>query len=209
MLSYLKGSVVGVQKIANGRVILTVEVNQIGYDLQIPPRMVHSLPAVGESIQVFTHLQVREDQWLLYGFGSAAERDLYRQLVSVSGIGTQLAIALLDTLGISDLVQAIVTGNSKVLIQTPGVGKKTAERIALELRTKLAEWHQRSGLGTTDTAGVKPALQEDVEMTLLALGYTPTEVMGALTSLSQDANLSADPDADEWIRRAIAFLSAN
>lgn len=209
MLSYLKGTAIGIQKIANGRVILTVEVNQIGYDLQIPPRMVQQLPAIGEQIQVFTHLQVREDQWILYGFGSAAERDLYRQLVSVSGIGSQLAIALLDTLGISDLVQAIVTGNTKVLIQTPGVGKKIAERIAFELRSKLAEWHQGSGLGTTPTAGLKPALQEDVEMTLLALGYTPTEVMQALTTLSQDPSLSADTDADEWIRRAIALLSSS
>ncbi len=207
MLSYLKGTLVGVQKIANGRVILTVEVNNIGYDLQIPPRMMQQLPTIGQSIQVFTHLQVREDQWILYGFGSLAERDLYRQLISVSGIGSQLAIALLDTLGIADLVQAIVTGNMKVLIQTPGVGKKTAERIALELRTKLAEWHQRSGLSTTATPGLNPALQEDIEMTLLALGYTPSEVMATLTSLSQNTDLSADTDADEWIRQAIALLS--
>lgn len=207
MLSYLKGTLVGVQKIANGRVILTVEVNNIGYDLQIPPRMMPQLPTIGQSIQVFTHLQVREDQWILYGFASLAERDLYRQLISVSGIGSQLAIALLDTLGITELVQAIVTGNMKVLIQTPGVGKKTAERIALELRTKLAEWHQRSGLSTTATPGLNPALQEDIEMTLLALGYTPSEVMATLTSLSQNTGLSADTDADEWIRQAIALLS--
>jgi Holliday junction DNA helicase RuvA len=207
MFSYLKGTLVGVQKIANGRVILTVEVNNIGYDLQIPPRMMQQLPAIGQSIQVFTHLQVREDQWILYGFASLAERDLYRQLISVSGIGSQLAIALLDTLGITELVQAIVTGNTKVLIQTPGVGKKTAERIALELKTKLAEWHQRSGLSTTATPGLNPALQEDIEMTLLALGYTPSEVMATLTSLSQNTDLSADTDADEWIRQAIALLS--
>ncbi len=207
MLSYLKGTLVGVQKIPNGRVILTVEVNNIGYDLQIPPRMMQELPAIGQSIQVFTHLQVREDQWVLYGFASLAERDLYRQLISVSGIGSQLAIALLDTLGITELVQAIVTGNVEVLIQTPGVGKKTAERIALELRSKLAEWHQRAGLSTTATPGLNPALQEDIEMTLLALGYTPSEVMATLTSLSQNTGLSADTDADEWIRQAIALLS--
>jgi Holliday junction DNA helicase RuvA len=207
MLSYLKGTLVGGQKIANGRVILTVEVNNIGYDLQIPPRMMQQLPAIGQSIQVFTHLQVREDQWILYGFASLAERDLYRQLISVSGIGSQLAIALLDTLGITELVQAIVTGNTKVLIQTPGVGKKTAERIALELRTKLAEWHQRSGLAIAATPGLNPALQEDIEMTLLALGYTPSEVMATLTRLSQNPGLSADTDADEWIRQAIALLS--
>lgn len=207
MLSYLKGTLVGVQKIPPGRVILTLEVNHIGYDLQIPPRMMQQLPTIGESIQVFTHLQVREDQWVLYGFASLAERDLYRQLISVSGIGSQLAIALLDTLGITELVQAIVTGNTKVLTQTPGVGKKTAERIALELKTKLAEWHQRSGLSTTATPGLNPALQEDIEMTLLALGYTPSEVMATLTSLSQDPKLSGNTDADEWIRKAIALLS--
>ena len=124
MINYLKGKAVEVVRSTTNRVMLILEVNQIGYEVQIPSRLARQL-ATGESeLQIFTHLQVREDQQILYGFASAAERDLFRQLISVSGIGTQLAIALIDTLGLTDLVQAIVTTNLRALGKTPGVGKK-------------------------------------------------------------------------------------
>jgi Holliday junction DNA helicase RuvA len=165
------------------------------------------LPPSGEVAQIFTHQQVKEDQIVLYGFGSAAERDLFRQLTSVSGVGAQLAIALLDTLGLQDLVQAIVGGNTRILAKTPGVGTKTAERLALELKSKLSEWRQQAGLTTSVAAGVPPAIQEEVEMILLAMGYTGAEVLQALQTLSQDSTLSAKSDADDWIREAIAYLS--
>lgn len=206
MIGYLKGTVAGLQK-GSGRIVLTLEVNQIGYDLQIVPRLVQQLPALGEETQIFTHLQVREDQMVLFGFASVAERDLFRQLVSVSGIGPQLAVALLDTLGLQDLVQAIVAGNTRMLARTPGVGSKTAERIALELKTKLAEWRQQAGLTTAPAAGPTPAIQEDVEMTLLALGYTNNEIMEALQAVGQSTGLSKSADAEAWIRQAIAWLS--
>ena len=121
MIGYLKGAVVGVQTRTN-RTTLTLEVNQVGYDLQVPTRLKQQLPPVGDSLQVFTHLQVREDQQILYGFATAAERDLFRQLIAVSGIGPQLALALIDTLGLQELVQAIVSSNTRRLTQTPGVG---------------------------------------------------------------------------------------
>ncbi|HIK10389.1 MAG TPA: Holliday junction branch migration protein RuvA [Oscillatoriaceae cyanobacterium M33_DOE_052] len=205
MLSYLKGTMVGVQRQGN-RTLLILEVNQVGCEVQIPSRLVAELPEVGEPVQVFAHLQVREDQWVVYGFASSAARDLFRQLISVSGIGAQLAIALLDTLALPDLVQAIVTSNHQVLAKTPGVGKKTAERIALELRTKLAQWQERA---FTPTPGIPPQLQEDIEMTLFALGYNAQEVMNALAAVGRDPNLSPDTDAGEWIKRAIAWLSHN
>ncbi|WP_143438046.1 Holliday junction branch migration protein RuvA, partial [Hydrocoleum sp. CS-953] len=186
MINYLKGKVADVHKGSGLRVTLILEVNQIGYELQILPRLTQSLQP-GEDVQVFTHQQVREDQIVLYGFGNSAERDLFRQLVSVSGIGAQLAIALLDTLELPDLVQAIVGGNTRVLAKTPGVGAKTAERIALELKSKLAEWRQDAGLTTSVPVGVMPAIQEEVEMTLLALGYTGQEVIQALQAVSKDA----------------------
>lgn len=145
MISYLKGTVAGIHRVTGNRVTLILEVNQIGCELQIPPRMERELP-VGSSVQVFTHLQVREEQPVLYGFASAAERDLFRHLVSVSGVGAQLAISLLDTLGLQDLVGAIVTGNTRMLAKTRGVGSKTAERIALELKSKLAQWRNEVGL---------------------------------------------------------------
>jgi holliday junction DNA helicase RuvA len=207
MIGYLKGTVAGIQKLSSSRVILTLDVNQVGYDLQIAPRLVPQLPTVGEPLQVFTHLQVREDQWTLFGFDSIAERDLFRQLVSVSGIGPQLALALLDKLGLQDLVQAIVSGNTRALSRTPGVGAKTAERIALELKTKLAEWRQQSGLSSLPSAGPTAEIQEDVELTLLALGYTSDEIMQALQAVGQNSSLAKNAEPEAWIRQAIAWLS--
>lgn len=208
MISYLKGTVAGIQKSSGNRVILTLEVNSCGYDLQIPARLAAVLPATGESVQVFTHLQIKEEQPVLYGFGSLAERDLFRQLISVSGIGAALGIALLDTLELPDLVQAIISGNTQLLIQAPGVGGKTAERISLELRTKLAGWRNLTGLAATASAvPLSQAVLEDVQMTLLALGYSPKEVTQALQAVSQNAGLSKNANAEDWIRQAIGWLS--
>jgi len=209
MISYLKGTVASIQKSTGNRVTVILDVNQIGYELQIPRRLSQELQAASkEIVQIFTHLQIREDQQVLYGFASAAERDLFRQLIGVSGIGAQLAIALIDTLGLPNLVQAIVTGNIRTLAKTPGVGNKTAERIALELKTKLAEWRQLAGVTTpASSKGPSSAILEDVEMTLLALGYENSEIAQALEAISEDALVAKSTNAEEWIRSAIAWLS--
>jgi Holliday junction DNA helicase RuvA len=207
MLNFLTGKIIGIYKQTPLRVMLVLEVNQIGYEVQIVPRIISQLPVIGETVQVFTHLQFREDQMVLYGFLSLAERDLFRQLISVSGIGTQLAIALLDTLGLQDLVQAIVSENTRILVQTPGVGKKTAERITLELKTKLSQWRQQIGLMTAATPGLTAEIQEDIEMTLLALGYSASEVMEVLTAISQEDQKASQKTADEWIEKAITWLT--
>lgn len=207
MISYLKGMIATIQKPTPGRVILTLEVNQVGYDLQITPRLLQQLPAIGESVQIFTHQQTRDDQMVLFGFGSLAERDLFRQLTGVSGVGPQIAMALLDGMSLQDVVQAIVTGNTRLLSRTPGIGAKTAERIALELKSKLAEWRVQSGLSTTPEAGPAGTVQEEVEMTLIALGYTNSEIIQALRGVGQKTALAKNADAEEWIREAIAWLS--
>lgn len=209
MISYLKGQVTDVNKNSNNRFILLLEVGGIGYELQVPARLSRQISVNStDEIQIFTHLQIREDQQVLYGFASAAERDLFRQLISVSGIGTQLAIALIDTFELSELVQAIVTGNIHLLIKTPGVGKKTAERISLELKTKLSQWRNVAGI-TTSTREAMPnlAILEDVELTLLALGYTNEEIDSVISILSKDQLLMKNPTVEEWIRSAIAWLS--
>lgn len=209
MINYLKGQVTQINKTANNRLILILEVNQIGYEIQIPSRLARQLSIEGEqTVQIFTHLQVREDQQLLYGFASVAERDLFRQLIGVTGIGSQLALALIDTLGLEDLVQAIITGNTRTLTKTPGVGQKTAERIALELKTKLAQWRQTAGVSLSASASLPNGeILSDLELTLLALGYTNEEIMGAITAISQDNQLLKNPNVEEWIKRAIAWLS--
>ncbi|NJK37234.1 MAG: Holliday junction branch migration protein RuvA [Oscillatoriales cyanobacterium RM1_1_9] len=208
MIGYLQGKIIEIQR-SGSRVILVLDVNSIGYEVQIIPRIVRELPEFGETIRVSTHLQIREDQMALYGFLSAAERDLFRQLISVSGIGTQLAISLLDTLGLQNLVQAIVSGNTRILSKTPGVGTKTAERISLELKAKLVEWRRQAGLAKTSTARLTPEIQEEVEMTLLALGYTGSEVMQALQAISQNQQLTATAPPEDWIREAISWLGEN
>jgi Holliday junction DNA helicase RuvA len=209
VISYLKGSPIEVIKNTNNRIILVLEVNQIGYEIQIPSKLARELSQEKpENIQIFTHLQIREDHQILYGFSTTSERELFRQLISVSGIGAQLAIALIDRIGLEELVQAIVTANIRILSQTPGVGKKTAERIALELKTKLSQWHKLIGVTVTSSSAM-PSLDilEDIEMTLLALGYTNEEINKAISTLSQDNLMLKNTNTEEWIREAIAWLS--
>ncbi|MEM6599555.1 MAG: Holliday junction branch migration protein RuvA, partial [Cyanobacteria bacterium P01_C01_bin.69] len=155
---------------------------------------------------IFTHLQSREDSQVLFGFGSKAERDVYRLLTSVSGIGPQMGMALLDALGLNELIQSVVNGNTRVLTRTPGVGNKTAERIVLELKTKLSDWRQHSGI-VAPTGGPVSAVQEDVEMMLVALGYTNSEISKALVAVGRNSAISKSDDTELWIREAIAWLS--
>ncbi|MDB9312688.1 Holliday junction branch migration protein RuvA [Spirulina sp. CS-785/01] len=209
MISYLRGIAIAIFKNLSNRFLLTLEVQGVGYEIQIPSRFVRQI-TLNEEVQVFTHQQVRDDFIILYGFSTAPERDLFRHLISVSGIGAQLAIVLIDTLGLTDLVQAIVTGNTKLLVKAPGVGKKTAERISLELKTKLAQWRQEAGVPTVSSpVAPSPQVQEDVEMTLLALGYEFEEIQQALSALSQDNLMLKNTSPEDWIRNAISWLSDN
>lgn len=207
MISYLKGIVAGIQNNSGNRQTLTLEVNGLGYDLQIPARLAKQLPNSGGEVQIFTHYQIREEIPLLYGFGSPGERDLFRHLLSVSGVGAASAIALLDTLELPDLVQAIIANNVQLLIQAPGVGKKTAERLCLELKSKLVEWRKTAGFFVA-TGGPAPGILEEVQMTLLALGYTANEVSHALHVVSEDIGLPKDSFVEEWIKQAISHLSS-
>jgi len=211
MISYLKGDISNILRTHNKRIILVLEVNNVGYEIQIFSRFAREIELnEAKTIQIFTHLQIRDDQQILYGFMSSAQRDLFRQLINVSGIGVQSAIALIDTLGLEDLVQAIVTGNTRMLAKTPGVGQKTAERIALELKTKLAQWRISAGINLHEQNVNPPSnILEDLQMTLLALGYTNDEIQQAISVISQDNILMKNPLVEEWIRSAIAYLSAD
>jgi holliday junction DNA helicase RuvA len=206
MISYLKGIAIQIQHPANNKSILILEVNGIGYELQVPQRMELEV-VLNSELQVFAHQQVREDSMSLYGFSSAAERDLFRQLISVSGVGASLAIALLDKLGLADTVSAIVTSNIQRLSTAPGVGKKTAERLALELRSKLGQWRVDAGLlEALPLTSLNPTMQAEVEMTLLALGYSNDEIHQALQAISQDSLMVKSPNVEDWLRLAIASI---
>jgi Holliday junction DNA helicase RuvA len=210
MIGYLRGAIAACKAADSSRkntptYWLTLDVQGVGYDMQITASTASKLPPVGEETQIFTHLITREDQMVLFGFATLAERELFRQLISVSGIGTQVGLALLNSLGIQDLVKAIVSGNTRVLSLTPGVGTKTAERLALELKTKLADG--RLAQVGASSAVVSAGVQEELEITLLALGYTPVEISNALNAIASLPILTKTQDVELWIKEAIAWLS--
>lgn len=185
---------------------LILGVQGLGYEVQVPQKLASGL-TVGQNLELYTHLQLREDALTLYGFATIAERDMFRQLVGVSGIGSQSAMSLLNTLGLADLVRAIVTGNTRLLSMAQGVGSKTAERLALELKSKLAEWRTAQDW-EHGSAGVLPRhLQEDVEMTLIALGYSTQEINQALLAVNVPKQQQADLEV--WLKSAITWLSQN
>ncbi|WP_218082540.1 Holliday junction branch migration protein RuvA [Anthocerotibacter panamensis] len=167
---------------------------QIGVHKRLQP------PAVGAPLKLWTYHLIREEQVLLYGFADLGEREVFAQLLAVSGVGPRLALALLETFGAAELVHTILKGNSRALALTPGVGPKTAQRIILELQSRLEKWQERTG--GVATGGV-PLANEEVQLALLALGYTPQQIKAALSQ----AKLEPDAPIEQWIRACISFLS--
>ena len=152
---------------------LLVDVGGVGYELDVPMSSFYALPATGESVALFTHLVVREDAHTLYGFVTLEERSAFRQLIRISGIGARTALAVLSGLSVGELTQAIALQDVGRLTKIPGIGKKTAERLLLELKGKLG------ALGAS--AGVEKA--SDVLNALLALGYSEKEALAATQGL--------------------------
>ena len=152
---------------------LLVDVGGVGYELDVPMSSFYALPATGESVTLFTHLVVREDAHTLYGFVTLEERSAFRQLIRISGIGARTALAVLSGLSVGELTQAIALQDVGRLTKIPGIGKKTAERLLLELKGKLG------ALGAS--AGVEKA--SDVLNALLALGYSEKEALAATQGL--------------------------
>jgi len=175
---------------------VTLEVQGVGYEIDVPMSTFYNLPNVGETVTLHTHLVVREDAHLLYGFDSAAERKVFRQLLKISGIGARTALALLSGMSVADLVNAVATQEAGRLVKIPGIGKKTAERLLLELKDKLgAEF--AAGIAVNRAA---PA-SDDALNALLALGYNEKEAQYALKQLPAGVSVS------EGIKQALKMLS--
>lgn len=188
-----------------------MEVNQIGYELQITSKLEQKLYSKKLNyIRVFIHLQMREDCQVLYGFINRLEQELFRHLISVGGIGAQLSITLLNTLGSEELIKAICSGDVKVLSKSPGVGRKTAERIILELNSKLLKLIELFEVKTESPSYVSPeGTLEDITLNLLSLGYSHKEVDAATTYLHNNKFLLKKIDTEELLRKVVIWLSDN
>ncbi|MHB1101138.1 MAG: Holliday junction branch migration protein RuvA [Burkholderiales bacterium] len=170
--------------------LILVDVNGVGYEIDVPMSTFYSLPAAGEAVSLYTHLAVREDAHVLYGFSTQEERRVFRQLLKISGVGPKLALAVLSGLSIPELAGAVQSGEAGRLTRIPGVGRKTAERLLLELRDKI------------EGPAVLPSrASSDVLNALIALGYSEKEAVQAVKQIDPAAS------TEEGIRMGLKLLS--
>jgi len=155
----------------------------VGYEVDVPMSTFYNLPAVGEKVSLLTHFVVREDAQILYGFGSASEREAFRRLIRISGVGPRTALSVLSGMSVGDIAQAVTAQDSARLTKVPGIGKKTAERLLLELKGKIG-----ADLGLS--ADAVPDEQADILAALLALGYNDKEAGAALKALPRGLSVS-------------------
>jgi len=209
MINYLKGILVS--KVENGPSgsNITVEVNNIGYLVSTNKRVISFLPDLNENVMIFTSLIHKEDSMYLCGFNSRDDRDLFNILQSVSGIGTKVALLLLDEFSSYELVSAVIRGDDKALSRTKGVGPKLAQRIILELKDKMTNWRDKLRpseikSGNVDASETKESYME-AESVLYSLGYSRDEAQKGLEkALSQAQNKD---NSEELLRHALHWLA--
>jgi Holliday junction DNA helicase RuvA len=175
---------------------ILLDVQGVAYEVDVPMSTFYNLPASGERVTLFTHLVVREDAHLLYGFGTENERRAFRQLLKISGIGARTALSVLSGLSVAELAQAVTLQESGRLTRIPGIGKKTAERLLLELKDKL-------GADVTSGVGIHrpPPPSSDVLHALIALGYSDKEAVAAIKQLPEGVAVA------DGIRQALKLLA--
>lgn len=174
---------------------ILVDIHGMGYEIDVPMSTFYHLPATGERVTLHTHFSVREDAQQLYGFLTVREREVFRALIKISGVGPKLALSVLSGMNVDELTQAVALQETGRLVKIPGVGKKTAERLLLELKGKLADALPSA------TAGSPAATAHEALHALMALGYHEREVTPVLKQLADDLSL------EERIRQALKLLA--
>jgi Holliday junction DNA helicase RuvA len=175
---------------------ILLDVQGVAYEVDVPMSTFYNLPGTGERIALYTHLIVREDAHLLFGFGSESERRAFRQLLKISGIGARTALSVLSGLSVAELAQAVTMQDTGRLTKVPGIGKKTAERLLLELKDKLG-----ADLSTAVGVNRAPAATADILHALLALGYSDKEAVAAVKQLPDGLAVG------DGIRQALKLLA--
>ncbi|WP_394561045.1 Holliday junction branch migration protein RuvA [Aquipseudomonas alcaligenes] len=181
---------------------LILDVNGVGYEVEVPMTTLYRLPSVGQPVTLHTHLVVREDAHLLYGFAEKRERELFRELIRLNGVGPKLALALMSGLEVDELVRCVQAQDTSTLVKIPGVGKKTAERLLVELKDRFKAWETMPSIAplvVEPRAGVAVSSAEsDAVSALISLGFKPQEASKAVAAV-QEEGLSSE----ELIRRAL------
>ena len=171
-----------------------IDCHGVGYEVDVPMSTFYNLPALGEKLALLTHFVVREDAQILYGFATAQERSAFRQLIKISGVGPRMALGVLSGMSVADIAQAVTAQDAGRLVKIPGIGKKTAERLMLELKGKL-------GADIGAPLGAASGAQSDILQALLALGYSDKEAAASLKALPADVGVS------EGIKLALRALA--
>jgi Holliday junction DNA helicase RuvA len=172
-----------------------VDCQGVGYEVDVPMSTFYNLPGVGEKVALLTHFVVREDAQILFGFGTAGERQAFRQLIRISGVGPRTALAVLSGMSVGDIAAAVTQQDAGRLVKIPGIGKKTAERLLLELKGRIGADIGHAGGTAVDGA------QADILQALVALGYSDKEAAAALKPLPKDVGVS------EGIKLALKALA--
>ena len=195
MIGFLKGRLAVKQP-----PFLMVDVNGVGYEMEAPMSTFYGLPAAGEPVALFTHLVVREDAHILYAFGTDGERRLFRGLLKVSGVGPKIALGILSGASVDDFLRIVEAEDIAMLTRIPGIGRKTAERVIIEMRDSVKKLSMPADGGSPTAMGVGAAVtpQSEAFSALIALGYKPPEVVRLLKSVDEP-----DLATTEIIRRAL------
>lgn len=180
--------------------LLLVDVGGVGYELEAPMSTFYKLPAVGEAVSLHTHLTVREDAHLLFAFGSTTEKALFRELIKISGIGPKLALAILSGVSVEDFWETVRAGDVVRLTKIPGVGRKTAERLVVEMRDKAGGTADAGAISSAPAVGAAP-LQE-ARAALATLGYKPAEIQ-RFTDAVHKEGMSTEQIIQEALKRAV------
>jgi Holliday junction DNA helicase RuvA len=175
---------------------LLIDCNGLGYEVDVPMSTLYQLPSTGQNITLLTHFHVREDQQQLFGFASEAERQAFRSLIKISGVGARTALAVLSGMSVNELIQAIAVQEPGALTRIPGIGKKTAERLLLELKGKLAP-----DLGAGSGSATQLDAASEIIQALLTLGYSDKEARLAVQQIPKDTTVS------DGIKLALKSLS--
>ena len=176
---------------------ILIDCNGVGYEIEVPMTTFYDLPEVGNEVVLLTHFLVREDAQLLFGFASIQERKIFRLLIKVNGIGAKVGLSILGGMTVDELMLAITNQESDLLIKIPGIGKKTAERLVLELKDKFKDDQIKI------ISNKEPTILEDIQNALIALGYSSKDVVNVTKELATDISLN------DGIRQALKLLSKN